>query len=98
MQHIVGGVRVFVLVLIAHDHVDLLATILEYNVISSRMVLQERCHVVDLALVRKPAAGRCTVSSNVLGSENFYPFRHGCDKDDVDDDDRRKVTSIHLPF
>jgi hypothetical protein len=74
VQHVVCRVRMIVLGGILHHFTDVFPSILEDEVVTSGMIWEELCHVIDLSIASDPATFESRVFFDVLGGEDAKPF------------------------
>jgi hypothetical protein len=77
VEHVVRRVRVVVRLWVMHDRANVLARVLEHEVVPARVVRQEACHVVHAPVEADPARLRRPVPLDVLGRVHPHAFRHG---------------------
>lgn len=74
VQHAICGVGVVVLGGILHDFTDVLPGMLEDEVVTSRMILEELGHIIDLSIASDPTTFGSRVFLDVLCGEDAEPF------------------------
>lgn len=98
VKHGVRALRVKVLVGVLHYSVDVLAGILQQDIVASRMVRDELRDVVHLSMTRDPAVRAGFVVLDVFGSVEGQPLRHlgGADVGGIWDGGwRQKSNDLH---
>lgn len=77
LQHIVGGVRVLVLLRVLHDGADVPASEVQNEVVAARVVCEELRDVVNSAIAQNPAVLGSAVGREILLGVNADALGHG---------------------